>query len=71
MNCCGGMRRALSYAYNLVRDFSDNPKVLLGYFGLVMSDRKQKIIPEAPLVAEETWVNLVNNDGEKLSVHYR
>jgi cellulose synthase operon protein C len=56
--------RALKYAYGLVREAPENPKVALGYVFLILGDRGTTIVPGAPAVAEDTWVRIANEVGE-------
>jgi hypothetical protein len=60
----GAQDRALKYAYGLVREAPDNPKVALGYVFLVLGDRGESIIPETQAVSEDTWVRISNDAGE-------
>ena len=60
----GALDRALQYAYSLVRTSPDNPKVVLGYVFMILGDKDQSIIPEAPVVAAECWVKIQNGSGE-------
>jgi hypothetical protein len=60
----GAPDRALRYAYSLVGSAPDNPKVVLGYVFLILGNKDQNIIPEAPLVAAECWVQLQNESAE-------
>lgn len=57
--------RALRFGYHLVQKFSRNPKVAMGYVGLTLIDKRQDIIPAAPVVAVDTWVSLRDENGHK------
>jgi cellulose synthase operon protein C len=58
----GGAERALAFAYEIVRQNSDNPKVSLGYVSLVLGDREEKIIPELTVAAQDAWVRLTKDN---------
>jgi hypothetical protein len=60
----GAQDRALKYAYDLVREAPDNPKVVLGYVFLILGDRGEISIPEAQAVRENTWVRISNDAGD-------
>ena len=59
--------RALKYAYGLVREEPDNPKIALGYVFLILGDRTNNIVPDAPTVAKDTWVRVGNAVHETLN----
>ena len=61
----GEANRALRYAYELVRKHSDNPRIAMGYVGLVFEERDESIIPNAPTVATDTWVAVKSVHGDQ------
>lgn len=60
----GAPDRGLRYAYSLVQEAPNTPKIVLGYIFLILVDEAQIIIPEAPVVGAECWVKIQNTNGE-------
>jgi hypothetical protein len=60
----GLSERALRYAYAVVREFSDNPQVAMGYFGLIVGRGDEMVIPDATAVARDVWVKIRNDASE-------
>ncbi len=61
----GQPSRALRYAYQLVRKHSDNPRIAMGYVGLVFGDKDENIIPDSTTVAADTWVVVESAHGDR------
>lgn len=64
LKAAGAPERALKYAYALVREAPDNPKVALGYVFLILGESENKIIPDLTDVGKDTWVKIENSAGE-------
>ena len=60
----GESRRALEWAYEIVRSNRNDPNVALAYFGLIIGHGDTIEIPPANVIGADTWVSLKNNLGE-------
>jgi len=56
--------RALAFGYDLVRSHPNQPRIALGYVGLILG-RDEVKIPLASAVAADTWVALESEAGER------
>lgn len=63
----GDPERAYPAAYNLVRQYSDNSDVVLGYVELGLFQRNLDRVFSAPVVGPGTWVSIESPDGVKQS----
>ena len=61
----GEPERAMALGYETVVSAPNDPRVALGYFGLVMMRSDEDVIPEAPVVALDTFVRLKGDKGRE------
>jgi tetratricopeptide (TPR) repeat protein len=66
MRKVGERARALQYAYAVLKSARNDQKAALRYFGLIMMDPEDRLIPAADVVAIDTWVKL---ESEQHEVH--
>lgn len=57
--------KALQYAYTVLQSARNDQKAVLRYFGLIMMDPEEGLIPSAETVAVDTWVRLENDRRER------
>jgi tetratricopeptide (TPR) repeat protein len=56
--------KALAYAYSVLQTAKNDQKAVLRYFGLIMLDPDDGLIPPAETVAVDTWVRLETDQQE-------
>ncbi|NTF97876.1 PIN domain-containing protein [Rhizobium rhizogenes] len=56
--------KALEYAYAVLQSARNDQKAALRYFGLIMMDPEDGLIPSAEMVTIDTWVRLENDQHE-------
>ena len=64
MRRIGQGQRALEYAYDVLRSARNDQKAVLRYFGLLMLDPEDGLIPSSDKVAVDTWIRLQNDRNE-------
>ncbi len=57
--------KALAYAYTVLQSARNDQKAVLRYFGLIMLDPDDGLIPAAETVAVDTWVRLETDRHER------
>lgn len=57
--------KALRYAYDVLKSARNDQKAVLRYFGLIMMDPDDGLIPSAETVAVDTWVRLESDRHER------
>lgn len=62
MRACGLRKEAIAFAYDVLISAPNDPDVSLRYFGLVMMNPSDQMIPPAREVAIGTWVRVVDQD---------
>ncbi len=62
MRACGLRSEAIALAYDVLINAPNDPDAALRYFGLVMMNPNDRMIPRAPEVAIGTWVRVVSSD---------
>lgn len=65
MRKSGQGRRAIEYAYGVLQLARNDQKAVLRYFGLIMMDPDDGLIPPAETVATDTWVRLEGDRHER------
>jgi len=65
MRTAGDAEGAARFGYNVLRSAPDNPDVAMAYFGLVVGDSGDHLIPAADTVAIDTWFSLTADNGDK------
>lgn len=60
----GAPNRALSYAFGLLRSHPHEPRIALGYVGLIFASRSETIIPSVDRVEPDCWVAIEAASGE-------
>jgi tetratricopeptide (TPR) repeat protein len=64
MRKAGQGPKALQYAYTVLQSARNDQKAVLRYFGLIMIDPEESLIPSAETVGVDTWVRLENDRHE-------
>lgn len=64
MRKAGQGPKALQYAYTVLQSARNDQKVVLRYFGLIMMDPEEGLIPSSETVAVNTWVRIENDRHE-------
>lgn len=64
MRKVGEVPRALQYAYAVLQSARNDQKAVLRYFGLIMMNPEDGLIPSAEVVAIDTWVRLESDQRE-------
>lgn len=59
----GNPEGAGAFAYEVLQSAPDDAEAAMGYFGLVVSDSGNRLIPEARVVGPDVWVDLRSDDG--------
>lgn len=62
MRTCGLRKESIAFAYEVLISAPNDPDVSLRYFGLVMMNPSDQLIPSAREVAIGTWVRVVDQD---------
>lgn len=57
--------KALRYAYDVLKSARNDQKAVLRYFGLIMMDPDDGLIPSVETVAVDTWVRLESDRHER------
>lgn len=57
--------RAIQYAYTVLQSARNDQKAALRYFGLIMMDPDEGLIPSVETVASDTWVRLEGDRNER------
>ncbi|MES4992401.1 PIN domain-containing protein [Phyllobacterium sp. 22229] len=61
----GEGQKALAFAYGVLQQDKNDPDVALRYFGLIMMDPDDGLIPAANIVATDCWVRLEGAQGQQ------
>lgn len=61
----GDGTKALQYAYNVLQSARNDQKAALRYFGLIMMDTQDGLIPSAEIVTVDTWVRLESDQHDE------
>ncbi|WP_156971043.1 tetratricopeptide repeat protein [Beijerinckia mobilis] len=59
----GEFSRSLSLAYRTLQSHPEDPKLSLGYVGLIIADNSQTIIPDQNIVDQDCWVMIKDDLG--------
>ncbi len=62
MRACGLRKESIAYGYEVLTNAPNDPDASLRYFGLIMVNPSDQLIPPAREVAIGTWVRVVNQD---------
>lgn len=65
MRTAGDAEGAAQFGYDVLRSHPDDPGVAMTYFGLVVGDSDDRLIPAADSVAVDTWFSLTADNGDK------
>jgi len=65
MRSAGDVKGAARFGYEVLRSHPDNPEAAMIYFGLVVGDSDDRLIPSADTVAVDTWFSLTADNGDK------
>jgi tetratricopeptide (TPR) repeat protein len=65
MRTAGDVEGAARFGYQVLRSHPDDPGVAMIYFGLVVGDSGDRLIPPAPVVAVDTWFSLTADNGDE------
>jgi tetratricopeptide (TPR) repeat protein len=60
----GDAPKALEFAYGVLESAKNDPDAALGYFGLIMMNPDDGLLPRADFVGRDTWVRLEGPHGE-------
>lgn len=61
----GEGQKALAFAYGVLQQDKNDPDVALRYFGLIMMDPDDGLIPSANIVTKDCWVRLEGAQGQQ------
>lgn len=65
MRTAGDPEGAAQFGYEVLRSHPDDPEVAMIYFGLVVGDNNEQLIPAANSVAVDTWFSLTADNGDE------
>ncbi|MFT4955754.1 MAG: tetratricopeptide (TPR) repeat protein [Brevundimonas sp.] len=65
MRTAGDVEGAARFGYEVLRAHPDDPDVAIAYFGLMVGDSGDRLIPAAAAVAIDTWFSVTADNGDK------
>lgn len=67
MREAGYDEQAMAYAYDVLRQAPNDPEAALRYFGLVMFNSSERLIPDVKEAGPGVWVRLEDESGKKFA----
>lgn len=65
MRLAGDAEGAARFGYDVLRSAPDDAEVAMAYFGLVVSDNSERLIPTMENAAVDAWISLTADNGDK------
>lgn len=65
MRTAGDVEGAARFGYEVLRSHPDDPEVAMTYFGLMVGDSSDRLIPAVAAVAIDTWFSLTADNGDR------